>query len=58
MNVAPEIWFGIGAALIALGLAAGWMMNKTRDRANDPRTEAATREQYRQAEEDRKRGVD
>lgn len=55
MSIAPEFMYGVGAVLIAAGLLVGWMMYNTRNRANDPRTEAATREQYRQAEDARKR---
>lgn len=46
MNLSWEVLFGAGALVIALAIAWGMMRNRTRNRANDPLTEAATREQY------------
>ncbi len=42
-----EIGFFIGAVVLGLALAFGIFQNKRRNRANDPVTDAAVREQYR-----------
>lgn len=41
-----EIFFGLGALLLAAALIWGMTRNRTRNRANDPITEATTAEQY------------
>ena len=41
-----EISFGIGTVALALGVVWAIIRNKQRNRANDPITEAATREEY------------
>lgn len=46
MNLTPEIWYGIGAAALALGIVYGWFRYATRDRSQDRRTESATRILY------------
>lgn len=40
----PEIVYGVGAVLLAGGIAWGLVRYYTRNRANDPITEEATRE--------------
>ena len=45
-----EIGFGLGALLLLGGLIWGMTQYKTRNRANDRITEAATREEYRHPE--------
>ncbi|MCX8252809.1 hypothetical protein RHAL1_03909 [Beijerinckiaceae bacterium RH AL1] len=42
-----EIGFFIGAVVLGAALAFGILQNRRRNRANDPVTEAAVREQYR-----------
>lgn len=42
-----EIGFFIGAVMLGVALAFGILQNRRRNRANDPVTEAAVREQYR-----------
>jgi hypothetical protein len=46
--MAPEILYGIGAILLAIGIIYAVMRNKGRDRRNDRITDQATREIYRQ----------
>jgi hypothetical protein len=47
MHIGPEIFFGIGAVILLAVIAWGVVRNRQRNRANDPITEAATREEYR-----------
>lgn len=42
----PEIFFGLGALVLLAVLVWGVNQYRTRNRANDPVTEAATREEY------------
>lgn len=42
MNITPEIWYGIGAAVLLLGMIYGWVRYATRDRSRDRMTESAT----------------
>ena len=42
----PEVFYGIGAAVLLLALGWGLVQNKRRNRRNDPITEAATRAEY------------
>jgi hypothetical protein len=42
MNIAPEIWYGIGAAVLMLGMIYGWFRYATRDKRRDRMTESAT----------------
>ena len=46
MNIAPEIWYGIGAAALVLGMIYGWARYATRDRRKDRMTESATKILY------------
>lgn len=46
MNLAPEIFYGIGALFIAAAIAYGFFQNARRNRSNDQITEAATHELY------------
>jgi hypothetical protein len=41
-----EIFFGLGALVLLAAIVWGVARNRSRNRANDPLTEAATREQY------------
>jgi hypothetical protein len=45
--MAWEILFGVGALLLLAALVYGMIAYKTRNKANDRITEAATREEYR-----------
>ncbi|MDZ4375041.1 MAG: hypothetical protein U1C74_26975 [Phenylobacterium sp.] len=42
----PEVMYGVGALLLLAAIGYGMWRSKTRNRANDPITEAATREEY------------
>jgi hypothetical protein len=42
----PEVLYGLGALLLMAVLVYGIVQSKRRNRANDPITEAATREEY------------
>ena len=42
----PEILYGVGALILLAALVWGVIQYKTRNKANDPITEAATREEY------------
>ena len=46
MNIAPEIWYGIGAAVLVVGMIYGWFRYATRDKRKDRMTESATRILY------------
>ncbi|HEX5008362.1 MAG TPA: hypothetical protein VFV70_14705 [Hyphomonadaceae bacterium] len=46
MNLTPEIWYGIGAAVLVLGIIYGWVRYATRDKRKDRLTESATRILY------------
>ena len=46
MNIAPEIWYGIGAAVLLLALIYGSVRYATRDRRRDRMTESATKILY------------
>ena len=46
----PEALFGVGIVLLGLGLAWGLWRYYTRNRANDPVTEEATRQNYQRPE--------
>ena len=46
MNIAPEIWYGIGAAVLLLAMIYGLVRYATRDRRRDRMTESATRILY------------
>ena len=46
MNITPEIWYGIGAAVLLVGMIYGWVRYATRDRRRDRMTESATRILY------------
>lgn len=41
-----ELLYGVGALLLAAALVWGVVQYRTRNKANDPLTEAATREEY------------
>lgn len=41
-----ELLYGVGALLLAAALVWGIVQYRTRNKANDPLTEAATREEY------------
>jgi hypothetical protein len=45
-NMSWELGFGLGVLILALVLGWGLIRNKTRNKANDPLTEAATRREY------------
>jgi hypothetical protein len=47
MNTGPEIFYGIGAVILAAVIVWAILRNRTRNHANDPITDAATREEYR-----------
>jgi hypothetical protein len=42
-----EVFFGIGTLILAAALAWAILRNRRRNRANDPITDAATREEYK-----------
>lgn len=42
----PEVLYGLGALLLMAVLVYGVLQTRRRNRANDPITEAATREEY------------
>lgn len=42
----PEVLFGVGIVVLFFGLLWGFIQYKTRNRANDPLTEAATKAEY------------
>ena len=42
----PEILYGLGALVLLAALVWGFTQYKTRNKANDAITEAATREEY------------
>jgi hypothetical protein len=42
MNLTPEIWYGIGAAVLVFGMIYGWFRYATRDKRRDRITESAT----------------
>jgi hypothetical protein len=42
----PEVFYGLGALVLMAALVYGFVQYKRRNRANDPLTEAATREEY------------
>ena len=42
----PEILYGLGALVLLAAIVWGYAQYKTRNKANDPITEAATREEY------------
>jgi hypothetical protein len=42
----PEMFYGLGVLALAAGLVWGVMQVRRRNRANDPLTDAATREEY------------
>ncbi len=46
-----ELLYGLGAAGLAVGIAYAIYQYRTRNRANDAITEAATREQYSHPED-------
>jgi hypothetical protein len=46
MNIAPEIWYAIGAAALLLGMIYGWFRYATRDKHKARMTESATRILY------------
>jgi len=46
MNIAPEIWYGVGAVALVLGMIYGWARYATRDRRKDRMTESATKLLY------------
>jgi hypothetical protein len=48
--MALEVGYGLGAALLLAGLAWGYVSYRTRNRANDRITEAATRAEYKEGE--------
>ncbi|MBL8772501.1 MAG: hypothetical protein JNK30_14050 [Phenylobacterium sp.] len=41
-----ELWYGLGALALLAVIVWAVMQNRRRNRANDPITEAATREEY------------
>lgn len=41
-----ELLYGVGALLLAAALVWGIIQYRTRNKANDPLTEAATRDEY------------
>jgi len=45
--MAPEVLYGVGAVLLALGIGWAVMRDKFRNKANDKVTEQAAREIYR-----------
>jgi hypothetical protein len=47
MHIGPELFFGIGAIILAAVIAWAILRNRARNRGNDRLTEAATREEYR-----------
>lgn len=49
--MAPELFFGIGALLLGLGIAWGVMQNKNRDRSKDRESDQATHDLYHQEED-------
>jgi hypothetical protein len=46
----PEVLLGVGIVVLFVGLLWGYRQYKTRNRANDPLTEAATKAEYDQPE--------
>lgn len=42
----PEIFYIIGGVILGIGIAYGFIAYRTRNKRNDPITEAATRELY------------
>ncbi len=46
MNIAPEIWYGIGAAILLVVMFYAWIRYLTRDKRKDKMTESATRILY------------
>jgi hypothetical protein len=42
----PEVFYGLGALALAAALVWGLTQYRRRNRANDPITEAATRDEY------------
>lgn len=50
MQIPPEIFYGIGVVVLAVGIAWGVLRNKHLNRANDQVTEAATKEAYEHPE--------
>ena len=50
IDLSWEILYGVGALVLALAIAYGLMRNRGRNRANDPLTEQATREEYQHPE--------
>ena len=42
----PEVLYGVGALILLAALVWGIIQYNTRNKANDPITEAATREEY------------
>jgi hypothetical protein len=42
----PEVLFGVGIVVLFLGLLWGFVQYKTRNKANDPLTDAATKAEY------------
>lgn len=46
-NVSPEMLWGIGIVVLAVAMVVGITRYRSRNRANRPVTEAATRERYR-----------
>lgn len=55
MNSAPEVFYGIGAAILAIALIWGVIAYRTRNRSLDGVTECATRDLYKQTEEEERR---
>ena len=47
----PELLYGVGIVGLFLALIWGYVQYKTRNRANDPLTEAATKAEYDQPED-------
>jgi hypothetical protein len=47
MQIGPELFFGIGAIILAVVIAWAILRNRARNHGNDRLTEAATREEYR-----------
>ena len=56
MNISPEIFYGLGALALGAVMAFAYFRDKTRNKALDPITEAATRAEYQRPEtrEDRR----
>lgn len=52
MFFAPELLYGIGTLLLGLAIAWGVYRYMTRNKANDPITEEATRESYGKSPEE------